>query len=140
MRKDRPTQAYKLEQYSGRIRAVIKIALLHNAASKKSSDVLKSPQKNVPEVSLKCHQKTKVSRWGIEAKKYHQTTTEIPPEMTVVDGKRRQFQPEKIGSIRVKSGQKIRLKCNQMRPNATRNSPLTYHLLILLNSSFMLCC
>ncbi len=118
-----------------------------------SSNVLKCPQKNgalkrcfqaknVPKVSLKCHQKTKASRLGIKAKKYHrffidfsskkyhQLTTETPPKITAVEGKRRQFQPEEIG---VK-------KCDQMIPSDTKNQALTYHHLILLNSSFMLCC
>ncbi len=53
-----------------------------------------SEAKNVPEVSLKCR---------------HQTTTEIPPELAV---KCRQ----KIGSIRVKSGQKIGAnRCESVR-------------------------
>ena len=157
-------QEYKngLGQISGRIRAVFQI-IPHNAASKMSSNVLKCPQKNVPEVSLKC---------------YHQTTTEIPPELALKCG-------QKIGSIRIKSGQKIgvnrcksvqkigtdrdesgrnpSLKCDQMRPNATKkqgdrkrpkatsltvtksdqrcpeNLLITYHYLILPNNLFMFC-
>jgi|SRR3989344_1186149 len=46
---------------------------------------------------------------------------------------------QKIGTNRDRSGRKTRLKCDQMLPNATKNKPLTYQRLILLNSSFMLC-
>lgn len=52
--------------------------------------------KNVPEVSLKCH---------------HQITTETPPEITTervqMSVNECSFQQREIGSIRVKSGQKV---------------------------------
>ncbi|GEM_PF-3807322 len=126
-----------LGQISGRIRAVFQI-IPHNAASKMSSSVLKCPQKtkvlrrNVE--AKKCHQPV----IGLSSEKYHQMTTEIPPELKVIDEskvgvdrcKSVQFLTtpgikmsangcnwvQKIGSIRIKSDQKTRVKCYQMRP------------------------
>lgn len=46
---------------------------------------------------------------------------------------------QKIGTNRDRSGRKTRLKCDQMLPNATKNNPLTYQRLILLEVSFMCC-
>ncbi len=65
-------------------------------------------------MSLRCHQKIKVLKWGVEAKKYHQMTTEIPLEIRADEG---------------------RLKAKI----EGKNINTTHHRLILLNSSFMLC-
>jgi len=110
-----------LGQISGRIRAVFQI-IPHNAASKMSSSVLKCPQKtkvlrrNVE--TKKCHQPV----IGLSSEKYHQMTTEIPPEIKT--------KRDEIG---------VKTECNRKQLKATKNNPLTYHYLILPNSSFMFC-
>lgn len=110
---------------------------------------------------IKCHQ----NFIGLSSENDHQNTTEIPPRMSADECEWVQFRiganrcesvrvltdsgtkmraneckcGQKIGSNRVKSGRKSKLICDQMLPNATKNNPLTYQHLILLNNLFMFC-
>lgn len=114
-------EAKKVWQYAGRMSAA------YEAIQKLYGSWTVFVAKNVTKMSLKCHQKIKILNWDIEAKnginlsttfhrkKYHQVTTETPPEIKVGEGKLRA---------------KIKAK----------NINTTYHYLILPNSSFMLCC
>ena len=123
-----------LRQFAGRLRAVLKTIVGWNLS--KIWTVFEA--KNATEMSLKCHQKIRVSRQHFEAKKlhqpfidlssekYHQMTTEIPPKN---EGKVSAMCGQKIGSPKV-----------VIENQKQSFSPLTiHHRLILLNSSFMLC-
>lgn len=124
------------------------LQLFSNTSPKMASDV------------IKCHQ----NFIGLSSKNYHQNTTEIPPEMSVNECKWVQFKiganrcesvqfltdsstkvqvnenscRQKIGSNRVKSGQKTGVTCGQMWSNVVKKPSITYHL-ILLEVSFMCC-
>lgn len=161
-------EAKKAGQYAGRMSAVYKAIqnldetwteIFHQFFTDFSS-------KNVPEVSLKCHHQTttEIPPGMTDDLKCPQMSSILACGRKI--GSIRVKSDQKIGVNRVKSvqiltsvstkvsadeckcGQKIRVnrgeigveKCDQMLPNATKNKALTYQRLILLNSSFMLCC